>query len=360
MVPPLNGCGFGVCGGGLSALVIIEGLKRGNTQNLPMCQLCVQQAGTMTNGSGKRRRSSACLPSYQVSLRPELTASNCSLRYRRRRLLVSSFSMALWHMTCCLCCLILAAMPAAANANGRRPPHFHPAQRRAHSAVDIEPEYVPQRNPQQELSASATIDSSGNARVLNAAVTSGSTSSEPSAKLRADLLSGYDRGTFPWEEVWSTASSPTNRTGVPIEIGINFHRVHNVDVIEGTVDLIVWFRLRWNDPRLTWAPSDYGNLTSTWFWIGDGGGSAGETSEMWTPDLQLWNLDQGLEESLSDTYASVQNDGTVFWSRPGHLRPTCKFTGLDDFPFDTLGCQMEFGSWSYSGLYVRPIRMGLG
>ena len=268
--------------------------------------------------------------------------------------------MALWHMTCCLCCLILAAMPAAANANGRRPPHFHPAQRRANSAVDIEPEYVPHMNPQQEGSASATIDSSGNARVLNAAATNGLTSSEPSAKLRADLLSGYDRGTYPWEKAWSTASSPTNRTGVPIEIGINFHRVHEVDVIEGTVDLIVWFRLRWNDPRLVWDPADYGNLTSTWFWIGDGGGSAGETSEMWTPDLQLWNLDQGLEESLSDTYASVQNDGTVFWSRPGHLRPTCKFTGLDDFPFDTLGCQMEFGSWSYSGLYVRPIRMGLG
>lgn len=267
----------------------------------------------------------------------------------------------------CLCCLILAAMPAAAvaNAAGRRPPHFHPAHRRAYpgrrpdNAVDIEPEYAPHMNPRQEF-ASATIDSSGNERVLNTAVTNGSSSSEPSTRLRADLLSGYDRGTFPWEEVWSTASTPNNRTGVPIEIGINFHRVHNVDVIEGTVDLIVWFRLRWNDPRLVWNPAEYGNLTATWFWIGDGGGSAGETSEMWAPDLQLWNLDQGLEKSLSDTYASVQSDGTVFWSRPGHLRPTCKFTGLNNFPFDILGCQMEIGSWSYSGLYVRPIRMGLG
>ena len=327
--------------GGLSARTReLRGSKKGTN---PKCAHFSHAPGTMTNEGGKRRRRSLlpCASALTLALLPP------------------------------------PAVDANASSNGRRPPnYFHAAQRqrRAHAdkrrdsnAVHVEPEYVPHMSHvaadhphEQQQAAAATIDSSGNARVLNAAVNDGASSSEPSAKLRADLLSNYDRGTFPWEEVWSTASSPNNRTGVPIEIGINFHRVHNVDVIEGTVDLIVWFRLRWTDPRLTWNPADYGNLTTTWFWIEDGGGSAGETSEMWTPDLQLWNLDEGLEESLSDTYASVQSDGTVFWSRPGHLRPTCKFTGLDDFPYDTLGCQMEFGSWSYSGLYVRPILMGLG
>lgn len=59
----------------------------------------------------------------------------------------------------------------------------------------------------------------------------------------------------------------------------------------------------------------------------------------------------GLSESLDDAYASVSHDGTVFWSRPGHLRPVCKFEGLDAFPFDRLTCAMEIGSWTRSGKY---------
>jgi len=56
----------------------------------------------------------------------------------------------------------------------------------------------------------------------------------------------------------------------------------------------------------------------------------------------------------------VSSDGTVFWSRPGHLKPVCKFTGLEDFPFDSLQCTMEFGSWVHSGLYLRPVKLGDG
>jgi hypothetical protein len=138
---------------------------------------------------------------------------------------------------------------------------------------------------------------------------------------------------------------------------INFHRVYTVDVIDPVLDLIVWFELTWIDPRLTWIPSEYSNHTKVWFWISSGG-AGGETSEIWTPDIELWNLDQGLAESLEDSYAGVSYDGSVFWSRPGHLRPACKYRGLEKFPFDELGCTMELGSWVYSGKYVRLVKGG--
>jgi hypothetical protein len=126
-------------------------------------------------------------------------------------------------------------------------------------------------------------------------------------------------------------------------------------------DLIVWFRQRWVDPRLSWNPEDYGGIDKTWFWIGDGVGSAGETSEIWTPDLELWNMESSLKQTLTDSYAYVDSTGTVYWSRPGHIRAACKFGGLDSFPFDRLVCTMELGSWSYSGLYLRPQKMdGVG
>jgi hypothetical protein len=40
------------------------------------------------------------------------------------------------------------------------------------------------------------------------------------------------------------------------------------------------------------------------------------------------------------------------------VKSTCKFRGLADFPFDKLNCTLEFGSWTHSGLYIRPIKMG--
>jgi hypothetical protein len=142
-----------------------------------------------------------------------------------------------------------------------------------------------------------------------------------------------------------------------VELDINFHRVFSVDTINPVLDLVVWFRLQWSDPRLTWNPTDYMNMTKVWFWIGDGS-AGGETSEIWTPDIELWNLHTGLSETLDDAYAIVSYDGSIYWSRPGHLKPTCKFIGLSSFPFDELTCMMEFGSWGYSGKYMRLVKGG--
>jgi len=323
----------------------------------------------------------------RISTRSACRRDFSRLSYRSQMLIVSSIA-------CALCCLSNSQLASAAQKNryqhqmGR-----HPAQRRrqrlADLAVDrnlpVEPEYSPNFAPPMDTGtpkrqrAASAVDMMGNTRSLQSTGTTGqddvtegaSTNVNPAAKLRADLLASYDRGSFPWEYAWSLPQSTSTqddastntsiRSGLPVEVGINFHRVHAVSVKEGTADIIIWFRLRWTDPRLVWDPLDYDNVTKTWFWIGEGGGSAGEMSEIWTPDLQLWNMEMGLEDSLSDTYASVSSDGRVFWSRPGHLIPACRFSGLEHFPFDTLSCTMEFGSWSYSGLYVRPIKMdGVG
>jgi hypothetical protein len=184
-------------------------------------------------------------------------------------------------------------------------------------------------------------------------------SKETDDKLRHDLLLNYDRNSFPWAFAWNNTNSSTAglRQGLPIEVGINFHRVFAVDIINSVADLTVWFRQSWTDPRLAWDPADYNGTTVTWFYVGDGVG-AGETSEIWTPDTELWNMAESLKETLADTYATVSSDGNVFWTRPGHMKPACKFRGLDSFPFDSLSCTMELGSWSFSGLYIRPIKMG--
>lgn len=64
-----------------------------------------------------------------------------------------------------------------------------------------------------------------------------------------------------------------------------------------------------------------------------------------------------MKDTLTNTYASVDSNGTVFWSRPGRLKSNCKYVGLQHFPFDELSCKIEFGSWAHSGNYVRPIKL---
>lgn len=103
--------------------------------------------------------------------------------------------------------------------------------------------------------------------------------SSTAGRIRESVLSNYDRNSYPWEYVWgqqqntsNTASDTMNRTGIDVNIGLNFHKVHALDVTESTVDLIVWVRISWNDPRLRWDPESYDNLTKTWFWIEEGMG----------------------------------------------------------------------------------------
>lgn len=256
--------------------------------------------------------------------------------------------------------LISSLLHSTAQPNykrGKRPPF--PPNHIANEIDALEEHAIAKRNglaPPPLISRKARRDlqsnSTSNETELESIITQAKEGQDPSTRLRQDLVwnAPYDRHSYPWEYAWH-GDSKENRTGVPIEMDINFHRVYSVDTVNPMLDLIVWFRLGWVDPRLTWDPIEYGNRTKTWFWI-DSGSAGGETSEIWTPDIELWNLEQGLAKSLEDAYAVVKYDGTVFWSRPGHLRPACKYSGLEKFPFDELACTIELGSWAYSGTFL--------
>jgi len=172
--------------------------------------------------------------------------------------------------------------------------------------------------------------------------------------LREKILRDYDKGSMPpYVPDNDTTRDVNTSEPVTVEVGINFHRVLEVDVVKSEIDLLTWMRFIWTDPRLAWDPEEYNGLDSLWFWV-EGGAGMGETSEIWTPDIELWNQKESIKTSYSDSFAAVDPTGEIFWSRPGHLRPVCKFEGLENFPFDNLVCQVELGSWAYSGKFLRP------
>eukprot|EP00931_Biecheleriopsis_adriatica_P025326 TRINITY_DN15584_c0_g1_i1.p1 TRINITY_DN15584_c0_g1~~TRINITY_DN15584_c0_g1_i1.p1 ORF type:complete len:642 (+),score=74.35 TRINITY_DN15584_c0_g1_i1:262-1926(+) len=111
--------------------------------------------------------------------------------------------------------------------------------------------------------------------------------------------------------------------------------------------LKVWVRTTWTDERLSWDPGAYGNVSQVHVLAGDV--TRPEDTEIWLPDLQLYNANVGTTLTLEPAIAVVSSSGYVYWSRPGVLDTMCKFSGLVAFPLDRLSCDMEWGGWLFSG-----------
>jgi hypothetical protein len=161
-------------------------------------------------------------------------------------------------------------------------------------------------------------------------------------QLRADLLADYDRLLPPT----SARSTSYSAAGTDVGLQVRFFKISSVEVAYGTMSLKVWVRMRWSDTRLTWDPAAYGGLTHTYF-NGDSLGS--EVAELWLPDITPYNAKEGFVSTLEPSLVRVSHTGDIFWSRPGTLDILCKFSGLANFPFDTLRCKAEFGGWALSG-----------
>ena len=98
--------------------------------------------------------------------------------------------------------------------------------------------------------------------------------------LKARLLEGYDRTTYPFSEMWEArGETGDNRTGVDVKVGINFHRVLSVSEVSSEVELMVWLRQVWTDPRLSWNATETG-VEKLYFFV-DAGFGASEASQIW-------------------------------------------------------------------------------
>ena len=134
-----------------------------------------------------------------------------------------------------------------------------------------------------------------------------------------------------------------------VQLDVRFFKVESVDMAQGSMRLKIWYRMTWQDSRLSWDPADYGGITFTHFLAQTAVGVPVFEAEIWTPDLQPYNAMESLVNTLDPTMARVFHDGTVFFSRPGSLETMCRFSGLVAFPFDTLRCSIEVGGWLLSG-----------
>ena len=169
------------------------------------------------------------------------------------------------------------------------------------------------------------------------------------ARLRGDILSRevFDRLVQPMSD--RPAAANYSAAGCDVHVNVRFFKVRAVRPSEGKMELKVWVRMSWHDARLAWNASEYGGITYTYFHGEHFSGA--ETSEIWLPDMVVYNNNQGFGQTLEPAMARVDSAGHVYYARTGTLDVLCKFSGLVAFPYDTLKCSIELGGWTLSGLH---------
>ena len=116
--------------------------------------------------------------------------------------------------------------------------------------------------------------------------------------MQHQLLSTKTAMSCPWMLVLGCASTPFARCfgdGVTLPRRTDVTRVfrspsHNqpqVDVPNSELELLVWVRQSWKDPRLKWNPADYGGINQTSYHARMS--DAMEDGDIWMPDLELYN-----------------------------------------------------------------------
>jgi len=146
-----------------------------------------------------------------------------------------------------------------------------------------------------------------------------------------NLNNGYDELSIP--------SNSLSHEPVDVTVRLDYQTVTDIDISAGTIEIFVWLSLSWKDYRLAWTYEP--NTTCTAFPV-TARASMGSKSEIWVPNLDLFNKISGTRE-MGDSLASISNDGTVYWQRYGKLKAVCSMTNLGNMPFDHLGCQFMFG-----------------
>ena len=145
-------------------------------------------------------------------------------------------------------------------------------------------------------------------------------------QLRGDLLQNYDQVVPPT----SIRKVPYSQAGTDVGMQLRFYKVRAVSANEGSASLKVWWRMWWNDTRLSWDPAAYGGIKAVSF--NAASFATPGDSEIWLPDATPYNAIQGPMHTFEASLAVAYHDGRVEWSRPGTLEVMCRFSGLIDFP----------------------------
>lgn len=139
--------------------------------------------------------------------------------------------------------------------------------------------------------------------------------------------------------------------GGPLELEIGLMLI-NLDLDKQIASGTAWVRMRWNDYRLTWDPTDFDGIEVI----------RTNTEHLWTPDLEVYNAAQYGDNSFhswmhDNSFESlVHHNGTVDYIPALPFQAICEEADLTLPKEAAQKCKIKIGSWTFSGkqLEVEP------
>ncbi|XP_063285829.1 acetylcholine receptor subunit alpha-1-B [Pelobates fuscus] len=156
--------------------------------------------------------------------------------------------------------------------------------------------------------------------------------SEDEARLVENLFKTYNKVVRPVE---------TFTDKVVVTVGLQLIQLINVDEVNQIVSTNVRLKQQWVDVNLKWNPSDYGGVDKIRI----------PSSDIWRPDLVLYNNADGDFAIEPETKVLLDYTGKIIWSPPAIFKSYCEII-VTYFPFDQQNCSMKFGTWTYDGTLV--------
>ncbi|VDI47881.1 Hypothetical predicted protein [Mytilus galloprovincialis] len=117
----------------------------------------------------------------------------------------------------------------------------------------------------------------------------------------------------------------------------NLLAVNALDLKAQILSTSGWFTVVWNDSRLAWTKSSYGNVEYIYV----------PEEVVWHPELIVQNSVLELRKNLgAEKTVRIQYDGEVRWEPPAVLSTSCDMD-VTFFPYDSQTCEIELASWGF-------------
>ncbi|XP_045176744.2 neuronal acetylcholine receptor subunit alpha-10-like [Mercenaria mercenaria] len=143
--------------------------------------------------------------------------------------------------------------------------------------------------------------------------------------LRAHLFTNY-----------STKDRPTNQTNIDINLGLM--HITEFDIITQQLHCIGFITAMWDDDRLQWNATDYGDMQEFLTLL----------SDVWSPPLLINNAADEIKimndnEDLASSHVYLMPNGSVIWLTPANILAQCS-VDIQFYPFDTQKCKIAITS----------------
>ncbi|OWF39109.1 Neuronal acetylcholine receptor subunit alpha-6 [Mizuhopecten yessoensis] len=132
---------------------------------------------------------------------------------------------------------------------------------------------------------------------------------------------------------------PVYNLSDPIHVTFDMYLISilDLDEVTGTITLNCVVKISWSDYRLSWNPSNFGDITSFVF----------NASNVWKPRIYIATSSEDLSDFSYDAYdVRVYSNGSVTSSPSRHVKASCSFD-MTNFPKDSQTCSLQIASWAF-------------